>query len=146
MHSFVFFCFSGNYYLAYPIRKNSYLLEKIDLLIGRLHQAGLVTLWNNRTVMDLIYQRRKVSSRTQSHAGNKFVPFNLEDMQTSFYLLIVGLLLSSIVFCDEKGWLRLFVKDKKRQPIFYSKRKKDSFFEKLNFLRFCLPSKKNIKD
>ncbi|XP_043505702.1 uncharacterized protein LOC122526387 [Polistes fuscatus] len=135
-----------NYYLAYPIRKNSYLLEKIDLLIGRLHQAGLVTLWNNRTVMDLIYQRRKVSSRTQAHVGNKFVPFTLEDMQTSFYLLIVGLLLSSIVFCDEKGWLRLFVKHKKRRPILYSKRKKDSFFEKLNFLRFFLPSKKIIKD
>ncbi|XP_015191550.1 PREDICTED: uncharacterized protein LOC107074543 [Polistes dominula] len=109
-----------NYYLAYPIRKNSYLLEKIDLLICRLHEAGLVTLWNNRTVMDLLYHGRKASSRTQVHAENKFVPFNLEDMQTPFYLLIVGLLLSSIVFCDEKGWFKLFVKDKKRRPIVYT--------------------------
>ncbi|KAI4504573.1 hypothetical protein M0802_000123 [Mischocyttarus mexicanus] len=109
-----------NYYLAYPIRKNSYLLEKIDLIIGRLHQAGLLTLWNNRTVMDLIYQRRNAPSRMQVHAGDKFVPFNLEDMQTSFYLLIVGLLLSSIVFCDEKGWLRRFVKDKKGKPFLNS--------------------------
>ncbi|XP_046813908.1 uncharacterized protein LOC124422051 isoform X3 [Vespa crabro] len=105
-----------NYYLAYPIPRNSYLLEKLNLLIGRLNQGGLLTLWSNRTIMNLINRRRGTPKR-QAHAGDKFVPFNLEDMQTSFYLLIIGLLISSIVFCDEKGWLRRHVK-KKRKKIY----------------------------
>ncbi|XP_035731999.1 uncharacterized protein LOC118445986 isoform X3 [Vespa mandarinia] len=105
-----------NYYLAYPIPRNSYLLEKFNLLIGRLNQGGLLTLWSNRTIMNLINRRRGTPKR-QAHAGDKFVPFNLEDMQTSFYLLIIGLLISSIVFCDEKGWLRRHVK-KRRKKIY----------------------------
>ncbi|KAK2583466.1 hypothetical protein KPH14_009435 [Odynerus spinipes] len=33
----------GTYYLGYPLPKNSYLLEKLDLLIGRLDQAVITS-------------------------------------------------------------------------------------------------------
>ncbi|KAF7419096.1 hypothetical protein HZH68_001749 [Vespula germanica] len=104
-----------NYYLAYPIPKNSYLLEKLNLLIGRLNQAGLLTLWNNRTIMNFINQRRE-SSTKQTHAGDKFVPFNLEDMQTSFYLLIIGI---SPIWTWSIKDRRYDGYDLERGPVFY---------------------------
>lgn len=96
--------FAGNYHLAYLIARNSYLLDKLNLLIGILNEAVLLALWNNRTIINLI-NRRRGTPRKRKHAKDKFVPFNLEDVQSSFYLLIIGLLLSSIVFCEERGWL-----------------------------------------
>ncbi|EZA50867.1 hypothetical protein DMN91_011411 [Ooceraea biroi] len=99
----------GEYYLSYLLPKNSILHERINTLIGRLNQAGLPSFWNRRIIQAFVTQKRlnKQNELVQNEKEtNGFVPFNLSDVQSSFYMLLIGLLISTIVFLHEKGWLK----------------------------------------
>lgn len=101
----------GKFYLSYLLPKNSILNEKINALISQLNQAGLPSLWSQHIVHAFIVQKRslakeKLAQNGKEMDGNGFVPFNLSDVQSSFYMLLIGLSISTIVFFHEKGWLK----------------------------------------
>ncbi|KAL0108841.1 hypothetical protein PUN28_014155 [Cardiocondyla obscurior] len=106
----------GKFYLSYLLPKNSILNEKINGLISRMNQAGLPSLWSQHIVHAFIIRRGSLAKQKiiqNRKKMNDFVPFNLSDMQSSFYMLLIGLLISTIVFFCEKGWLKtplLYVK------------------------------------
>lgn len=78
-------------------------------MISRLNEAGLPTLWNGRTIQRIIVEKklraREQRARKESDNGG-FVAFSLSDVQTSFYMLLTGLSLATLVFFRERGWLR----------------------------------------
>lgn len=103
------FCVSGGYYLAYLFPRQSVLRERINTVIGRLNQAGLPTLWKNNhltlyMVKKLALKKKKIQRKIEQ---DDFVPFDLSDMQSSFYMLLIGLSISTVVFFHEKGWIKL---------------------------------------
>jgi hypothetical protein len=104
---YLYYCivFAGGYYLSYLLPKNSILHERINTLIGRLNQAGLPSFWNKRIIQAFVAQKRllvKQKLARNKKRTNGFVPFNLSDVQSAFYMLLIGLLISTIVFFYEK--------------------------------------------
>lgn len=98
----------GKFYLSYLLPKNSIFNEKINTLISHLNQAGLPSLWSQHIVHAFIVQKRLLTKEKLARNGKEmdgFVPFNLSDVQSSFYMLLIGLSISTIVFFHEKGWL-----------------------------------------
>ncbi|KAG5345525.1 GRID2 protein, partial [Acromyrmex charruanus] len=100
----------GKFYLSYLLPKNSIFNEKVNTLIDHLNQAGLPSLWY-RYIVNAFDVRKKLLSKEMLVRNKKktgsFVPFTLADMQSSFYMLLIGLLISTIVFFHEKGWLKV---------------------------------------
>ncbi|XP_011051279.1 PREDICTED: uncharacterized protein LOC105144210 [Acromyrmex echinatior] len=99
----------GKFYLSYLLPKNSIFNEKVNTLIDHLNQAGLPSLWY-RYIVNAFDIRKKLLSKEILVRNKKkmgFVPFTLADMQSSFYMLLIGLLLSTIVFFHEKRWLKV---------------------------------------
>lgn len=95
----------GTYYLSYLLPRNSILRERINTLIGRLNQAGLPKLWNQHTIQQLILRKRLLTKQNENKKMIKkddFVAFKLSDVQTSFYMLLIGLSLSTIIFFHER--------------------------------------------
>ncbi|XP_025157933.1 uncharacterized protein LOC105182887 isoform X2 [Harpegnathos saltator] len=97
----------GTYYLSYLLPRDSILRDRVNALIARLNQAGLPTLWTSRTIRRIIAKRKLVVKRQSESEAKGFVAFSLSDLQTSFFTLLVGLSLSMVVFCHERGWLKL---------------------------------------
>ncbi|XP_018374119.1 PREDICTED: uncharacterized protein LOC108768249 isoform X1 [Trachymyrmex cornetzi] len=102
----------GKFYLSYLLPKNSIFNEKVNTLIDHLNQAGLPSLWYQCIVNAFDIRKKLLSKeilvRKKKKTGS-FVPFNLADMQSSFYILLIGLLISTIVFFHEKGWLKVLL-------------------------------------
>jgi len=74
-------------------------------LIGRLNQAGLPSFWNKYILQTFVAQKKWLVKRKlvrNEKETNSFVPFKLSDVQSAFYMLLIGLLLSIIVFFYEK--------------------------------------------
>ncbi|XP_024869798.1 uncharacterized protein LOC112453325 isoform X2 [Temnothorax curvispinosus] len=110
----------GKFYLSYLLPKNSILNEKINALISQLNQAGLPSLWSQHIVHTFIVQKWSLAKEKLTRNGNGmdgFVPFNLSDVQSSFYMLLIGLSISTIVFLCEKGWLKV--------PLLHTKKPND---------------------
>lgn len=81
--------------------------DGINTWIGRMNQAGLTMLWKKQTIQTRILQEKaQQKKRIAEKKTIDFVPFNLSDVQSSFYMLLIGLSVSAIVFLHEKGWLR----------------------------------------
>ncbi|TGZ54640.1 Glutamate receptor delta-2 subunit [Temnothorax longispinosus] len=100
----------GKFYLSYLLPKNSILNEKINAVISQLNQAGLPSLWSQHIVHTFIVQKWSLAKEKLTRNGkgmDGFVPFNLSDVQSSFYMLLIGLSISTIVFLCEKGWLKV---------------------------------------
>ncbi|KYM93703.1 hypothetical protein ALC62_15689 [Cyphomyrmex costatus] len=100
----------GTFYLSYLLPKNSIFNEKINTLISQLNQAGLPSLWYQHIVNAFNVRKKLRAKETLTQNKKKtdnFVPFNLADMQSSFYTLLIGLSISTIVFFHEKGWLKV---------------------------------------
>ncbi|KAG7203008.1 hypothetical protein KM043_010136 [Ampulex compressa] len=95
----------SSYYLSYVLPKNSILRERINVIIGRLNQAGITQLWTIRTLQHFASVMR-INIEKERFEGQEFVAFKLTDLQTSFCTLGFGWLLSTIVFFHEKGWLK----------------------------------------
>jgi len=106
----------GKFYLSYLLPKNSILNERINTLINQLNQAGLPSLWSQHIVHAFIVQKRSLTNEKLARNGKEmddFVPFNLSDVQSSFYVLLIGLSISTIVFFHEKGWLKTLLRTEK---------------------------------
>ncbi|XP_050450325.1 uncharacterized protein LOC126850903 isoform X2 [Cataglyphis hispanica] len=97
----------GAFFLSYLLPKNSILQEGINEWISRLNQGGLTLLWSKQNIESI---KKELTKRTTLTTNEKqmsdFVPFNLSDVQSSFYMLLTGQLISAIIFFHEKGWLK----------------------------------------
>ncbi|XP_029680584.1 uncharacterized protein LOC115246109 isoform X2 [Formica exsecta] len=100
----------GAFFLSYLLPKHSILQQGINAWIGRLNQGGLTLLWSKQDIESYTSQQKALTKRKKLTENEKemsdFVPFSLSDVQSSFYMLLIGLLVSAIVFLHEKGWLK----------------------------------------
>lgn len=86
------------YNLAYVVAHHSVFLDRFNAMIMRLFDGGLIEHWItemnfNVTIRDWEQIRRSF--------GTNFKILTLVDMQFPFYLLAIGLFLSTIVFIAE---------------------------------------------
>ncbi|XP_062539172.1 uncharacterized protein LOC134207473 [Armigeres subalbatus] len=94
------------YNLAFVVPRHSVLLERINAVILRMLNGGLINHWIdvmnfNATVQNLALYR--------SINEEKFKILTLKDLQFPFYVWAIGLILSSMVFMCEKTYYRLAV-------------------------------------
>jgi hypothetical protein len=85
------------YHLAYIMHKDSHLLPQFDMALLKFAQAGLINKWyedieyaiiTHHIYRDLVYE-------------DGFKVFSVTDVQISFFILIIGHIVSSIVFVIE---------------------------------------------
>ncbi|CAH0564203.1 unnamed protein product [Brassicogethes aeneus] len=86
-----------SYFMAYILPVGSPLLPRINWFLRKLTESGLVDKWYQDTV-DSIILDFLVENPYRKEIDR---PFNLEDLQAAFGLLIFGLFIASIVFCIE---------------------------------------------
>lgn len=86
-----------SYHMSYIVSKGSPYLRVFNHVIVRFKEAGLIKKWSVDTVDAYITESR----RGRESGSGKMKVFTLYDIQTAFYLLIIGLLMSSVVFLVE---------------------------------------------
>lgn len=89
-----------HYFLTYIVRKGWPFLPKFNQMIARFAEAGLIQFWYDATKEAFIRNRNIENARTHYVSSRK--PFTLQDIQTSFYVLIFGHSIAMIVFLIEK--------------------------------------------
>ncbi|XP_055615251.1 uncharacterized protein LOC129761552 [Toxorhynchites rutilus septentrionalis] len=90
-----------SYNLAYVVSRHSILLEQINIVLLRMLNGGLVSHWisemnYNVTIRDW--------ERVRELGEPNFKTLTIVDMQFPFYLLAIGLALSTGVFVVEQLW------------------------------------------
>lgn len=86
-----------HYYLTYISRRDWPFLPRFNKILFRLSESGFTKYWQEMTSSTLI--RRAYAEREIFEEGK---PFTLKNVETPFYLLLIGYLFSSIVFLVEK--------------------------------------------
>lgn len=86
-----------HYYLTYITRKDWPFLPKFNKILFRLAEGGFTKLWQDSTSNTLI-QRERV--REVKEPVNQ--AFSLKNVKTPFYLLLIGYMLSIVVFLIER--------------------------------------------
>lgn len=94
------------YYLAYVMPRKSFYMKRINRILRRLDQAGLPQLWNEVTTDRFINIVTSTANTTATNVGQ--VPFNLEDLQTAFMLLIMGHTIAVCIFAGEMAYAKKF--------------------------------------
>ncbi|XP_062539170.1 uncharacterized protein LOC134207471 [Armigeres subalbatus] len=87
-----------SYNLAYVVPRHSVLLEKVNIVLSWMLNGGLINHWIN--VMNFNVSIKDWEQIRQTEASN-FKVLTLIDMQFPFYLLVIGLILSTVVFIGE---------------------------------------------
>ncbi|KOC64815.1 hypothetical protein WH47_00318 [Habropoda laboriosa] len=114
----------ARFYLACLIPSNSFLRERLNIVIGRLNQAGLPTLWQKTTIQEKALKMKLNIQKDRKHEKQIFVAFQLCDLQICLFILATGLFSSTVVFFHEKE-PNLFSRtsyesyDLERGPVFY---------------------------
>ena len=83
-------------YGVYALPRHSPFLPRFNVIIGRLVEAGLQRKW----IGDSLHRAALVGNITPvalPHVAEP-APLGLSHLQTAFYLLIIGLLCSTVVF------------------------------------------------
>ena len=83
------------------------LLRRVSVIIDRLVEAGFYNTWVSR--FKHLYKFRKHIQRSV-HKLDGYYSFNLHHMRPAFYLLLMGLCLSSLCFIFELLYNRLLSK------------------------------------
>lgn len=96
-----------HFFLTYITRKGWPFLPKFNQMIARFAEAGLVRFWYDATKEAFI--RNRYIENAKIHYVDSRKPFTLQDIQTSFYVLIFGHSIAMIVFLIE-----MFVMSPKR--------------------------------
>ncbi|XP_037030220.1 uncharacterized protein LOC119070041 [Bradysia coprophila] len=98
-HPKVYFAQRGSMYLGY-----------VNELLGRFHEYGMFRRWIAESkffsVMKGLRMGYQAADKEVDYASVK-VAMNMEYLQTPFYMLVMGLLLSTIIFCVEKRWYKM---------------------------------------
>lgn len=92
-----------HYFLTYIVRRGWPFLPRFNMVMTRLAEAGLVELWYRATedafILNKTIQNMKLGPDLEA---NRRKPFSLRDIQSAFYFLIIGYIISAIVFLIEK--------------------------------------------
>ncbi|XP_066595952.1 ionotropic receptor 21a-like [Prorops nasuta] len=115
------------YYLAYLLPAHSVFTGKFNQLILRLTEAGLIQLWKDEGIALIISQSKSTEERRKK-LMRKLEVFALswKDLQSAFYILLIGEVLAAIVFAGESGWFGLRIANCARS------------IYKITHTRFCL--------
>ncbi|XP_076547413.1 uncharacterized protein LOC117610092 [Osmia lignaria lignaria] len=100
----------AKFYLACLLPSNSFLRERINILINRLNQAGLPPLWREVSVLEHALKMKLNLGKHHNHKNNNFEALRLKDLNVCFVIFAIGQLSSIIVFFYEKKWLKLSLK------------------------------------
>lgn len=110
-----------HYFLTYIVRKGWPFLPKFNQMMERYAEAGLVRFWYDATKEAFIRNRNIENAKTHFLSSRK--PFTLQDIQTSFYVLIFGHSIAMIVFLIE-----MFVLSPKRisqSKMYFNRNRRD---------------------
>ncbi|XP_031349593.1 uncharacterized protein LOC116175560 [Photinus pyralis] len=86
--------------LAYLVHRDAYFLDDFNIIINQVVQAGLIHTWratHKLNLSDLLAENKYVEAEDMGFPR----PFTVADVQTSFYILIVGLTIGYIIFLSE---------------------------------------------
>lgn len=86
----------SSYFISYAIPKNSPYKSRIDEIISRVEQAGLLIKWNDDSAK---YILEKYELITKEKKSTKV--FSLTDLEVAFFVLICGLITSTFVLVIE---------------------------------------------
>lgn len=87
----------ASYFLAFVVPKGSPFVEEFSFALRKLTEAGLTKKWYKDVVNNVILTTKVVALRQKGdHRA-----FALEDLQTAFYILVLGIIVSSCVFLWE---------------------------------------------
>uniref|UniRef100_A0A1B0CQV0 Putative ionotropic receptor 10a n=1 Tax=Lutzomyia longipalpis TaxID=7200 RepID=A0A1B0CQV0_LUTLO len=75
-----------NYHMSYIVRRGWAFSTLFNTILSRLREAGFINMWYKSTE-NAILMHKRITDRRQ----NSLKPFNLEDMQTAFFILVLGL-------------------------------------------------------
>lgn len=84
--------------VAYALRIGSPYLGRINLILRRAQESGLIALWDGQAEETMGSQRRG--------AGDGPVPLTLDHMQSPFYILCFGLVVSLVGMASEMVYVR----------------------------------------
>ncbi|KAJ9588253.1 hypothetical protein L9F63_018417 [Diploptera punctata] len=79
------------------LQKGSHFLNPINKVIEAIVQSGIFQHWITMTY----YSKKIVKHFLKKHSDNDYHQLNLEHMQSSFYILVLGYLLSILVLIFE---------------------------------------------
>lgn len=82
------------YLVAYAVVYGSPYLQRINIILRRLQESGLILYWDEKSAGD---KSKGGGQRTNGEP----VPLTVDHVQSAFYILFLGLILSSMVFCTE---------------------------------------------
>ncbi|XP_017769529.1 PREDICTED: uncharacterized protein LOC108557510 [Nicrophorus vespilloides] len=88
------------YMLAYLVHRDSMFYQDMSKILDKLIEAGLPRKWYKDVIIKLTIKSMQISSK-YSVDTNQPVVFTLYDLQSSFYILIIGLLCSGVAFAVE---------------------------------------------
>lgn len=94
---------------VYLIQRGSMYLGYINELLGRFHEFGMFRRWVAETKFESMLKGLKIgyeADETTNYSLVKVV-ITMEYLQTPFYMLSFGLIISAITFCVEKLWFKL---------------------------------------
>lgn len=86
----------SSFFIAYIVPKGSPYVTRFSYAFSKFSQSGLLNKWYNDIFDALVLENLK-----KSYQSDDKKPFNLEDVQAAFYILIIGLLLALLTFAIE---------------------------------------------
>ncbi len=94
---------------VYLVQSGSMYLGYINELLGRFHEFGMFRRWIGETKFFSLMQGFKIGNEEAKpiNYASVQVVIGMEYLQTPFYMLGIGLLISTIIFCVEKGWHKI---------------------------------------
>lgn len=87
----------STYFITYIVPNNSPFLPKFNSVILNFFESGLIAKWYDDFIEAIILE--KIFKYQDNSKVNK--PFNLSDIQTAFYILFMGIIISGLVFVGE---------------------------------------------
>ncbi|XP_074027261.1 uncharacterized protein [Leptinotarsa decemlineata] len=88
---------------GYLLRKNSPFIPKINAILQKLKEGGWMSKWLNDDYQYNLVDRVEMEYRHDF----EFKGLDLSGIQIAIYILIVGTVLSVVVFCMELLWWRI---------------------------------------
>jgi hypothetical protein len=90
------------YLVTYIFPYGSPLVGKFNKILRRTQEAGLWIVWEKyMEAMNHIFGK-KVRFEKPSDDDDDFQQLKLYHLQAAFYILIIGLLIATVVFCGEQ--------------------------------------------
>lgn len=97
------FSIGRSYRLGYLLPAQSIYREPLNYYVGLFTQSGLVNKWMKDALFVLQLEREIV---TRENIQEKAIILTMRHLQTAFYVLVIGVAVSLLVFCGEVWYYR----------------------------------------